>query len=465
MRGNRWRTQAASALLIAASLLFVTSAGHAGAPLTHEQALETAWAQSPTLLSAHRSLRELELSLAQAEAALKPSWSASGNLSDDLELKGALQGNGRILPGLTWNLSLGTVETQNQGATGEVRAATSLSWQLWPPPQDDDGERRRRRLADDLSSAQAALAATRDEVALKVTEGYYKLQLALERARISEGALKEAQAEYERTLSLVELGHSGELDLLSARSELLQAESAAMNQAVAAEERRREFAATLGLDPDELSVPPYDPRAFERFHSTPPLPEAKEAIARAAEASRSLAARLLDVDEARQSLEAQERASGLTATLSAESTLVPGREPKLGAFLRVTFPLSDGGRTRHSVEQARLSLEAAEAALAQERRNLESQVHSALNAAASRRRGAASAETLLQMRTLEWNAAQEQWEKGLITQEALAARERSWRLAALDRDEAALDAWLADVQLRLLLGESIQWIGAETPDA
>lgn len=464
MHTKRWLWKP---FLVAASALLIAGAGRAQAPLTLEAALQAAWQNSPDMVSAERSLRQLELSLAQAEAALKPSWTANATFSDSRSPRATLQGSGRLLPGLTWSATVGTFEnnqTQQGPGSDDLRASTSLSWQLWPPSRDDENERRRESLVKELRLAEAGLATTRDEVAVQVTEAYFKLVLAIERAGLQKTALQEAQEQLERTRSLVALGHASEIDLLNAQNELLQAENAALSQEASVEEQRRSLAATLGLVPEELVLLPYSPGAFARFAATPELPPLEEAIEKALDASRSVATRQLAVDEALRSVEAQER-SRLSATLSAEGTFVEGKEPNFGTFLRITYPLSDGGRSRASAEQARLSLESAEAALVQERRNVENQVRSALNTVALRQRSLASAETLLEIRRREWEAAQEQWEKGLITREALSARERSFRQAVLDRDEAVLEAWLAHARLRILLGEPIPWTGDESPDA
>ncbi|MCH8274436.1 MAG: TolC family protein [Armatimonadetes bacterium] len=414
---------------LAAALLGVVSAVADG--LTLDQAIQRAKQYNGTVAAAERSYLSARSSVAQANAAFFPTVSPQYRFLDSEQtFAGGFTTVGRL--------------TFHQVSVG-------ANWLVLDGGQRNNSLRRSRRLAQ---ASKNSTLWTRRQVLFTVVRQFYDALRSQELLKVADAQVDRARQTLEVTKTQVEVGEAAEKDTLQAEADLANAivqQIIARNQVTTSEASLK---ATIGWPGDEslpsLEVPP----APERLVVARTLGEAVE---------RGLENRP-DLKDSRKRLEA-DRFNVLTAQRNAgidwqlnvnySRNFEPDTTQNRNITFLMTYPLFDAGRTRETVRQVRLGYESSELLLAQQVRDVRSEIESVFLTWEQNQERLAASEVALRAAQLNYQAATESQQAGVSSILDVTNAQVSLVTAETNYVQAVYDFYIADTQLRLVIGEPL----------
>lgn len=417
--------------------------------LTAEAAAARAAAFAPAVRQARDAVREAELSAIEAGLRLQPDATLSaGTGVNQAGPRSSAQASlsGSLSPRLSWNLSVNSAVPDF-----DPGFSASLRYTLLPEPAPGAwGEVDRARAR--LERARASLAQAEANASITARRTFDRLQVAEARLALAEAELRDAEASLQVAEYRGRLGEASELDLIRAQISLLSAQAAVEDRRQAVEDLRRSLGELVGIAPELLVVPPFDPAALEAFEPFV-LPSRDEAVEAALAASLDVADRARDLDSARAELARAQANRGFSAGVTGSAGKEPTRDLTWSVMLNVQYDLGNLKELSIARERARRSVEEAERSLSEARESVASRVDDALRQLESDLRTLARQEMNEQIAALELAAARERHRRGVITDAELAAAERRLLSAQLDRFEAISAYRERYAQLLVLMGK------------
>ncbi|MGH2359938.1 MAG: TolC family protein [bacterium] len=300
-----------------------------------EEAVATALLRHPTLAASAKSLEAAQARLVQARA---------GN---------ALQ------VGLNGTTAIGTLSATGTPTSGGASVTHNVSVGA-SLPLFDGGERAAQitQAEAGVVAAQAALEATRQDIALAAAEAYFAVLRAMRVVEVREGALQSARRQVEQAEALVRAGTAARADVIRAQSVAASAEADLITARGAVELSLASLRNAIGIPITQLIAvrePPEIPVA-----EVPPAEAAAEAVRARPEIRRVQS----EVVSSQAALRIAEIRSGLNVSAAANSSVQVSPNPgQIGWSIStsVSLPIADGGRARAAVEEARANLDAARA--------------------------------------------------------------------------------------------------------
>jgi outer membrane protein len=306
-------------------------------------------------------------------------------------------------------------------------------------------------------SGQQTLLRQLQTLAFDVATAYYGALEANATVTADQSLVNQFQTQENYVRAEIRTGAAARSDLAAAQFQTAQARGAlitAQGQAISAQ---GVFATTLGLDPDTAVVPqPLSP-------ATTPLKMLS--YAQALQQALRLRPDYLAAQSSLSSFEANLRFAKLarfpSINLNASDgygEFLPASAPKLvnsqtlGATL--TLPIFDQGLTNYNVAVAASQLDQANAALAQAKLTVESDVRTALANLISARASFVQAQAELQSGTVNLQATQAQYRVGATTITALVTAEATLATAQRDYIAGLYNEHLAEQQYTYALGTS-----------
>ena len=313
-------------------------------PITLNQALELARRNNPTLQAAQFQLERSQSALREAQAALLPNASVSGNLGNsgsNLFTRGSTQSSTSFNGQAQVNYDLYT--SGNRQAT--IRSAEE------------------QVRIDELNLENQSLV-----VGLNVATQYYNLQGADELVRINQSAVTNAQASLRDAQARLEAGVGTQFDVLQAQVNLANAQQELTNSISQQRIARRQFGTLLSLpqsvditaaDPVKLAglwQPTLEQTIIQAFQNRPELPQ-------------FLAQRNQAEQQRRQALSQLGPQLGLTGSYSFQDRYNDGLSIADGysVGLQASLTLFDGGAARARAAQSRANIAIAETQFANQR--------------------------------------------------------------------------------------------------
>ncbi|HEY3249090.1 MAG TPA: TolC family protein [bacterium] len=332
---SKWLQMAVLCASAAIALGPAVSPAAAQAPpvLTVEQAVTTALDKHPSILTATKVVEAAEARVVQAKAGGAISVSINANAS-------------------VGNLGPGGTPT---GTDPKVSHSVSLDGSL---PLYDGGilAQQVAQAEAGLQSAQFALTAAKQDVAVAAARAYFQALRAARVVEAREAALRAAQEQVRQAEALVRAGTAARADVLTAQAAAASAEVeliAAQGQVALTQASLRN---TMGVPLVQAFalVDPGDPQPV----SITPEQAATEAAAARAEVKRAAA----DVRASEAALRIAEIRAGVLINISAGASVQISPNPgqagwSLGAS--ASYPVADGGKAKAAVEEARANVAAA----------------------------------------------------------------------------------------------------------
>jgi outer membrane protein len=182
-----------------------------------------------------------------------------------------------------------------------------------------------------------------------------------------------------------------------------------------------------------------------------------QAIAQGIQNRPDLLAQRLRVESQAVSLRsAQANARGnWTIDATASKSFAPNVADRSGLGLQASIPLFDGWRTRETVRQERLGLEAERVALVQDERDVRAEIESAYKADALNRQRLEASRLALAAAQKNYEAVLEAQRQGAANLVELITAQVSLVTAESNMVEATYDQLITAVQLRLAIGQPV----------
>ncbi len=414
--------------------LFSLSAGTQEVkPLTLPEALERAKQNNGTVIAARLNYESARSSVASALANFYPTVTPQYRYVDqEQQFSGNFTGTGR---------------------QSFSQVSLAANWVILDAGQRDFALQRTRRLA---SATQYNTLWTLRQVLFTVTRQYYEALRAQELLRVADAQVERARQVLEIVREQVEVGAAARKDILQAEADYQNAvvqQISARNQWVTAQAALK---ATIGWPPDQ-PLPPL--QAPENPTIAPPTNGRELSLE---EAVRQGLERRPDLLDARQRLSAErynvlaaERQTYADWTLSLNFSRI--FEPRESQNRSLTFvfsvPLFDAGRSREAFRQARLGYEASQAQLQQQERQVRSEIESTYLTWKQNMERLQASEIALQAARLNYQAATESQRLGAAGILDVTNARLSLVTAETNYVQALYDYYIAEVQLRLTIGE------------
>jgi NodT family efflux transporter outer membrane factor (OMF) lipoprotein len=213
-----------------------------------------------TLKQSEAAYRQARAVVDQARASFFPTLTGSGSAQRSFEGPGARSSGtsfstGAVGTGTTTTTSLTGIATDRRGGTAFNSFSSSLgaSWDL------DVWGKIRRTVESDVASAQASaadLASARLSAQSTLAVDYFELRYQEELKRLLDTAAVDFQRSLEITQNQYNAGVAAKADVLSARTQLLDAQASAINSGVMRATLEHAIAVLVGKPPGDFSIAP-----------------------------------------------------------------------------------------------------------------------------------------------------------------------------------------------------------------
>ncbi|MCX7598654.1 MAG: TolC family protein, partial [Armatimonadetes bacterium] len=398
-------------------------------PLTLEDVVKIALANSPTIPIATEEVRRAVASATQARAAQLPNlrlgW--TGQTSKSLGRAGG--------PGADAHQTQRTAQVVleqtffESGLKEDIRAARASA-----------------------EASRHALADTHRLLVLEVAQRFYTALAGQEFVSVADRAVASAQQHLARVQARIEEGTAAPADRYPFEVELAQAQVQRLQAQTQAQQALDDLKVAMGL-------PAETPIALAGALTKPPLPTELSNLVRAAYASRpDVLEQQAYIEAARQTLRAAQLRRG--PVISAGGSIGYGRytdvtDEAWALELGVSLPLFDGQLTRARVEAARASLAIAEENLRRIRLNISAEVERNYLTAAQAVGRIDAAEAAVRAARISLEAAEAKYALGAGTVIEVTDAEVKLRQAEADRVQAYYDYNTALAALLAALGQPV----------
>ncbi len=450
-------------------------------PLSLEECIARAFANSPLSRSNQQDLERSHLRLQQRRAPFAPqaeanmvlpSYSESRELLDDPALTARVRNENTNLQ------YLGSLElSQRVRSLGRFTLASQTQFRDFSsnrqaPFRDYAGDLRLdythelfTQPAEEIGLAQAELDMAGAELGFRraqlqlestVTEAYYALVRALGQLDIAGQSLEQSRASLDLARRKVEVGFIAETEALRLQVDMLRAEANYAQRQNDIERARDELRELIGLDWDEPLEPAGLPGGHFQKYSIP----AERAVAVGLSRRLDLKESQIQEEVQKLGLKNTRRQMGPLATLNARVSLrgqgdevgeIPARfERNLwGMDIRVAVPLIDGGQRRSQVRQQELALEQLRTDREILRHRVVRQIRDALNNLRRAERQLELSRTTVEVAQLTFEREQRRFDLGLVDSQDLLNAQTQFTAARIEALNALIDYHLALKNLRL----------------
>lgn len=295
--------------------------------------------------------------------------------------------------------------------------------------------------------------ANRQQLLLNVRQSYYALLQAREQQRVAE----ESVGRYKELLRLanvrLEAGSAPKFDVLRAQTDLANAEQTQISAVNSVRLAEAQLASVMGVSlpsPVFLQAPSGKPGA---------LPEMEKLIEQGLTGRPEAEADEASVEAARKGIKVARRSLAPSLRIafnynySGNTTLFQPRKFTSDVLVSLTLPIFDGGVTKGQIEQARASLESAQAAADQTGLTIRLDVEQAYVSIQNAEKRLSTAETTLAQAEEALRLAQVRYEAGVGTPSEITDAEVALTQAQTNVVNARYDVLLAYARLARATGE------------
>jgi len=397
-------------------------------PVITLESLLSAVDRHPSVVAAARALDAARARLVQARAGGALQVSLNGRASYGTLVQGVPSGGA---PASSHNVSLeASVPILDGGITAlQVAQAESA-----------------------VEAAQAALEAARQDVLLAAARAYFQVLQAMGLVEVREAALRFAQKQVEQAEAFFRAGTVARADIIKAQAAAASAEADLVAARGQVEIALASLRSALGLpltqevrvaDPGEPTIPEVTP------------PEAAALAVSGRPEVRRAAAEVKGTEFALRIAEARAK-----VMISTDAGLVLQISPNPGQVgwalsATISYPLSDGGRTKAAVEEARANLAAAIARMEETKRQVQLEAfQAAVNAREARARLAAVRASVAAAEE-SLRVAEGRYQAGAGTLLEVLDAQATATQARISYVQARYDLYLAGVALQHALGRPV----------
>lgn len=205
-------------------------------PVSLEEAIELAYRNNPDLRTAQLELEQSQAALREAQAALFPTVSVSGQLQGQNTTSTSLAPGG----GIETSESIGAVGQAQLDATYSLFSSGARAASI-------------RAAQEQVRLSELEVERRQEELRINVANDYYDLQEAIESIRINEAFLEEAERNLRDTSLREEVGVGTRFDVLRAEVQVANAEQDLVNSQANRRVAERVLANSLNVPPS-LSI-------------------------------------------------------------------------------------------------------------------------------------------------------------------------------------------------------------------
>lgn len=208
-------------IIISVLILLLIPCSAIAEEYTFEELLNGAMTSSPTIRTKIRELETIGLNIEIAQTDYNPKIGLSGNLLSvtadyqdkvSLNTTGNLSGSFKLPSGLE---TKGTFTIREPwGEKLNTRYSITLKYPIYPGKQIDSTHLQMKTLNNNLKKAQEDLEAKEGEVFIQVWKKFYSTLISRERIPLAYGSLKQAEDDLKSYQILLEKGHATKIDLL-----------------------------------------------------------------------------------------------------------------------------------------------------------------------------------------------------------------------------------------------------------
>lgn len=345
-------------------------------PITLQQALELAKRNSPTLQRTNFQYERSRAQLRQAQAALYPTLSVQGGITQSLsaqdDLRAKAQQRAFEEQGVPEELRQNNPPLQGSlGLSGTFEVGYNIFTSGRRPAQIRAAERQ-------LRSDQLQIEVDWQQLQLDVSNAYYNLQQADEAVRIAQSAVRNAEASLRDTIALERAGLGTRFDVLRAQVQLANNQQQLTSALGTQQINRRTLAQILSISPS-IDLAAADPVQVAGRWPLPLEDTIVLALKNRAELEQFLAQR----EVAEQQKKAALASLGPTIALTVQYNTINNLRDQLGfgngysAGLGVNWNFFQGGAARAQANQQEANKAIAEASFASARNQIRLQVETA----------------------------------------------------------------------------------------
>ena len=423
----------------------------------------------PQVRAALRELESLERTLAQREAAYKPTltlrgegpgvrWAPGGD-TEAFALGVGLSAGLKLPSGLQLNASINS--SQREAGTEDpdsgLRTTVSVSYPLRRSAELDADALALREAAVARDAGRRRVEIARQQARLETLSALREVEAAEALLRLARGAYEEALANHSVVVQQAEIGAATEAQLLAAQLDVLRAEQELMAAERTYQARRSSLLRLLGLTEDGVGY--RFPSAWD-WLAMPDSGAEDEIMAQAVAASVDVWERQQAVETTALQLAAERERSGLETSLqlSYSASSGQGSQPGWRVGLQASYPLLDGGQRRLNLEAREAAYAQAQEALASAVEQVQDQVADLLFQLEDARRQVEIARLELTRAQLEWTSAQRRLELPVpaATEADVAAARRAVERAEIAWREAVWTYQARWMELQILQGD-VDW--------
>ena len=423
----------------------------------------------PQVREALRELESLERTLAQREAAYKPTLTlrgegpgvrfAPGGETETFTFGLGLSAGLKLASGLELSASINSSQREAGAAASDsgLRATLSLSYPLLRSAELDADALALREAAVAVEAGRRRVEVARQEARMQALSALRDAEAAEARLELARAAYEEAVASHTVVVRQAEIGAATEVQLLTAQLELLRAEQELMVAERTYQARRAQLLRLLGLT--EGAVRYRFPSAWD-WLAMPDPGAVEDMMERAVASSVDVWERRQAVEAAALQLAAERERSGLETSLqvSYNTSGVQGSQPGWRVGLQASYPLLDGGQRSLSIAAREEAYARAEEALAAAVEQVQEQVADLFFQLEDARRQVEIARLELTRAELEQSAVQRRLELPVpaATEAELAAARRAVERAEIAWREAVWTYQARWLELQILQGD-VDW--------
>lgn len=303
--------------------------------VTLDGAMRMAVDRHPSVVAAARAAEAAQARLVQARAGM------------------ALQVN------ITGRASVGTLGATGAPTGGEVSSSHNVAIGASLPLYDGGITAQQVAQAQaGVETAQAALQATRQDVALTAAQAYFQVLRAQRTVEVREATVRAAEAQLAQTEAFFRAGTVAQADVIRTRAAVASAQAELVGA-------RGQVEITLASLRAALAVPPGQPISLADPSAPAVVPlSATEAAAEATRQRPEVSRADADLRSAEAAVRIAEIRARTQVTVSAGAAVQITPDPGQAGWslsASVSHPLFDGGRAKAALEEARANLQAAQA--------------------------------------------------------------------------------------------------------
>jgi outer membrane protein TolC len=423
--------------------------GSAPMPLTLDQAIDLALKQNRDLRLAHLAVTDSQHKKEIARSAYFPTITNDAKVLHITQLAGVEIPAGAFGNHPDTGLIPATNLFLDQGATTSYTSGTGL---VQPFTQMFKIRESNRAATADLNTAKVQVSQTEDDVALKVRQLYYGIQIAQLRQQAAEEEVSARQVKVDESISDVQKGNALDVTVLQSRASALDAKQDDLVQKLQIHDL------TISLN-DLLGLPLNTALVLDSNMAAPPVsvPSREECIRIAQEHSPQIQTAKLSVEKAKAGLAAAKDAyipdiTGL-AKYSYQSG-IPFLVHNFGTFgFSFTYDLFDGGKRVEEIRDARTQLSEAELNLEKIQEEVSVQVETAYDKVEQLRDLTGVAQAALEARVEASRVTDRQFEQTEALSSARAEAHAQAISAKASVLQANLGLYLAQADLKRTIGE------------